>query len=227
MNRTNSALCADTVASFLSQHPDFFAQHADVFADLRVPHPYAPRAISLGERQVMTLRAKIKELEGQLSGLVRTARGNENISHTLSQWCAQMLAETDATQLPRHIMHSLATLFELPAVALRLWDLPQLPAGDYSADVSADIRDFAARLTQPVCARACAQPVLAWLPEATASLAIIPLKDRVDADAPAAPACFGLLVLASADAERFTPEMGTEFLRTLGELAAAALSRLR
>jgi len=63
MNNTNNALSADTVASFLSQHPDFFAQHAEVFADLRVPHPYASRAISLGERQVMTLRAKIKELE--------------------------------------------------------------------------------------------------------------------------------------------------------------------
>jgi len=145
-----------------------------------------------------------------------------------------MLAETDATQLPRHIMQSLATLFDLPAVALRLWALPQLPQDEYNADVTADIRDFAAHLTGPVCARADDQAVLAWLPETTASLAIIPLKDRADTDArasgedkPAPPTCFGLLVLASADAERFTPEMGTEFLVMLGELASAALSRLR
>ena len=37
----------------------------------------------------------------------------------------------------------------------------------------------------------------------------------------------GLLVLASPDPERFDSEMGTDFLGSLGELAGAALSRLR
>ena len=38
---------------------------------------------------------------------------------------------------------------------------------------------------------------------------------------------FGLLVLASPDADRFTSGMGTDFLQRIGELASAALSRLR
>jgi uncharacterized protein YigA (DUF484 family) len=44
-----------------------------------------------------------------------------------------------------------------------------------------------------------------------ASLAVIPLPS------------IGLLVLASPDANRFTADMGTEFLTRLGELAHAAL----
>jgi uncharacterized protein YigA (DUF484 family) len=36
-----------------------------------------------------------------------------------------------------------------------------------------------------------------------------------------------LLVLASGDAQRFAPDMGTDFLERIGELASAALSRLR
>jgi uncharacterized protein YigA (DUF484 family) len=39
--------------------------------------------------------------------------------------------------------------------------------------------------------------------------------------------CFGLLVLASPDPTRYAADMGTEFLSRLGEVTAAALSRLR
>jgi uncharacterized protein YigA (DUF484 family) len=38
---------------------------------------------------------------------------------------------------------------------------------------------------------------------------------------------FGLLVLASPDAQRFNSQMGTELLERLAELAGAALSSLR
>jgi uncharacterized protein YigA (DUF484 family) len=38
---------------------------------------------------------------------------------------------------------------------------------------------------------------------------------------------FGLLVLASPDAQRFNSTMGTDFLARIAELASAALSRLR
>jgi hypothetical protein len=39
-------------------------------------------------------------------------------------------------------------------------------------------------------------------------------------------ACFGLLVLASEDAYRFYPDMGTMYLSRIGELAGAALLRV-
>jgi len=215
----NTTFSAQDIADFLHQHPTFLEQHADVFAELRVPHPYAGRAISLGERQILTLRAKIKELEWRLSGLIHQARGNENISNTLTAWCTQMLAEADATQLPRHVVQSLSKLFDLPAVALRLWDLPHLPEGEFTADITPDARAFAARLNAPVCGPAADQPVTAWLPKPSASLAIVPLTHQ--------DARVGLLVLGSDDPERFTPDMGTAFLSMLGELTAAALSRLR
>jgi uncharacterized protein YigA (DUF484 family) len=38
---------------------------------------------------------------------------------------------------------------------------------------------------------------------------------------------FGLLVLASDQAQRFHASMGTDFLERIGELASAALTRLR
>ena len=62
-----------------------------------------------------------------------------------------------------------------------------------------------------------------WLDEPTqaASLALLALRS-----APGQPA-FGLLVLASPDAQRFNSQMGTDLLERLAELAGAALSVLR
>ncbi|PZQ58679.1 MAG: DUF484 domain-containing protein, partial [Variovorax paradoxus] len=50
---------------------------------------------------------------------------------------------------------------------------------------------------------------------------LIPL--RAEPELPA----FGLLVLASPDAQRYSAEMGTDFLERIAQLASAALSRLR
>jgi hypothetical protein len=64
---------------------------------------------------------------------------------------------------------------------------------------------------------------VSWLdePAEAKSLALIALREE-----PGAPS-FGMLVLASPDARRFQADMGTDFLERIGELASAALSRLR
>ena len=67
---------------------------------------------------------------------------------------------------------------------------------------------------------------VSWLedPAPVASLALIPLRSGMaGSQAPA----FGMLVLASGDAQRFNSGMGTDFLARIGEIASAALSRLR
>jgi uncharacterized protein len=62
-----------------------------------------------------------------------------------------------------------------------------------------------------------------WLdnPDQAVSVALIPLKASDSATA------LGLLVLASPDGQRFNSGMGTDFLERIGEVASAALSRLK
>src|SRR3546814_10823394 len=91
----------------------------------------------------MTLRARAKDLEWQLSGLVHNASGNEKISKTLNDWCCRMLAEDDASQIPAHIVRSLGDLFDLPTIALRVWDLPKLTDSEFNEDVTESIRAYA------------------------------------------------------------------------------------
>ena len=89
--------------------------------------------------------------------------------------------------------------------------------------MSDDLTLFASSLTEPFCGLNTGFESVNWLktPAAITSLALIPL--RVGPSTPA----FGLLVLASSDAQRFTSGMGTDFLSRIGELTSAALSRLR
>lgn len=219
---TAESLTADTIARFLQEQPSFFQDHAELFANLRVPHPNETRAISLGERQILTLRARVKDLEWKLSGLAHNASGNERTSKTLTSWCCRMLAEDDAAVLPGHIVDHLRELFDLPGVALRVWDLSDLDADSpHARDVTPSIRNYARELSRPYCGPYKNQEAVGWLPEVPASLAVIPLPAADDASP------IGLLVLGSDDIERFTPDMGTAFLEIIGSLAGAGLSRLR
>jgi uncharacterized protein YigA (DUF484 family) len=218
---TEASLTANDVAHFLKENPEFFHHHAELFSQLRVPHPNETRAISLGERQIMTLRARAKDLEWKLSGLVHNATGNEKITRSLTQWCCQMLAEPDAAQIPAHIVQSLTELFTLPAVALKLWGLSPAVPSAFTEDVSDSAKQYIRDLDEPYCGPFQGHEAAAWLTAPPASLAIIPLS------APAFNAHFGALVLGSDDAERFSPDMGTAFLESIGELAGASLSRLK
>lgn len=208
----------EDVAHFLKSNPEFFHEHAQIFAELRVPHPHETRAISLGERQILTLRNRCKELEWKLAGLLHNASGNERISQQLMQWCCDMLAENDAQAMPALIVERLQGIFELPAVILRLWD-KEGPA-PYVQDVGDAVKHYTGSLTSPYCGGAAACPAAEWLPSSVQSLACIALRPEGGINA------FGMLLLGSDDAGRFTSDMGTDYLATIGRLASAGLQRL-
>ena len=210
-----------TVARFLQDHPDFFTSHAELFAALTVPHPNQSRAISLGERQIMTLRDRQKDLEIRLAALSHQASFNQSIADKLTAWCEVLVAADDAQSIPGHIIAGLGEVFGLSDVSMRLWDLSIPPEG-VGTPVDDDARQFAQSLSAPYCGPNKDFSVAAWLQQPPASLAMIPVRHGHDAQAP----IVGLLLLGSDDAERFTSDMGTTFLETMARLASAAVGRL-
>jgi len=218
---SSASITAQDVAAFLQENPEFFREHADVFAALEVPHPHQAHAISLGERQIMTLRERTRELEWRLAELVRNATANESISERLNRWCGRMLAEKDPQRVPGAIALGLAEQFDIADIALRVWGLGELPDTGYGEAVSEDVRTFADSLKTPYCGTDTEFEAAGWLGGKPASLAIVALRPAAEASA------FGLLVMGSDDPERFSPEMGTAFLETLGNLASSALCRLK
>jgi hypothetical protein len=73
-------------------------------------------------------------------------------------------------------------------------------------------------MATPQCGPAEGNPFAPWFGEAAEhvrSLALVPLGEA---------AVFGLLALGAEDPQRFFPEMGTLYLRRIGELCAAGVT---
>ncbi len=230
-NLLNSALAnpitEDDIANYLANTPDFFLRHAELLAAVQLNSPHGQRAVSLQERQAEMLREKIKLLEQRVMEMLRNGNDNVILSNKILRWAGNLLQGSDVRQLPRQLAIDIEQQFAVPQVGLRLWDV----AADFAAEpfaqgVSDDLKSFATSLTEPFCGLNTGFESVNWLetPASITSLALIPL--RVGPSGSSTPA-FGLLVLASSDAQRFTSGMGTDFLARIGELASAALSRLR
>ena len=61
---------SEDVAQYLQDNPLFFEEHAEMLSQINLPHPHGGRTISLSERQLLTLRERVKELEKKLSELL-------------------------------------------------------------------------------------------------------------------------------------------------------------
>ena len=223
MNSILHSMSEGGIADFLASTPDFFERHAELLASVQLSSGHGSRAISLQERQARLLRDKIKGLETQLVEMIRHGQDNLVIAGKMQSWTRRLLQTPRARDLPGAMVQGLASDFQVPQAALKLWGLDAAYAGeDFAVGVSDAIRTFAAALSAPYCGVNAGFEAAGWLPQAdqAQSLALVAL--RTDKDAPVS----GLLVLASPDAQRFHSGMGTEFLDRLGELAGAALSRL-
>ena len=228
MNQSlNNPITEDDIANYLSITPDFFQRHAELLAAVQFTSPHSHRAVSLQERQAEMLREKIKVLEQRVMEMIRNGNDNVLLSDKILRWARSLLLTSDLRALPAAITEEIQQQFAVPQVGLRLWGVaPEFADLAVAQGVSDDAKVFASSLMEPFCGLNTGFEAVGWLadPAAVTSLALIPL--RSSAPSATAPA-FGMLVLASPDAQRFHSGMGTDFLARMGELASAALSRLR
>lgn len=207
----------DAVMNYLKQHPEFFEDNADFVATIFIPHPHGGRAVSIGERQILTLRDKGKQLEGKLRELIDYGEENDAISEKLHRLTLALVAARDAETVIEALYFNLREDFAVPHIVLRLWPQgahPRLPEFDAA---SVESHDFAESLANPYCSAHAMVDTASWFGEQAPllrSFAYVALKSDHT---------FGLLAMASEDAQRFYPEMGTLYLKRLGELTAAAL----
>ena len=214
----------DDIANYLANTPDFFVRHAGVLAAVQLSSPHGQRAVSLQERQAELLREKIKGLELRSADMIRHGQENSAIADRLHRWTRELLLTRDTQDLPLVAAREMAAQFNVPQVAIKLWDVaPDFAGQAYAQGASDDVQAFASSLPRPYCGSNPGLEAAGWLVDAgaVASLALIPLRAGEGQDA------FGLLVLGSSDPQRFAADMGTEFLERMGELTSAALSRLR
>jgi len=209
---------ADDLARFLRANPQFFDQNPDLLETIHVPHPYGGRAIPLAERQTVALREKAKQLEGKLAELMKFGEENDAISEKVHRLAVALAGARDFPVLARSLYFHLREDFAVPHVVLRVWGKAVPADFEEAREVDAKQREQAALIGAPQCGPAQGNLFTAWFSDAAEhirSIALVPLGQTT---------VFGLLALGSEDPQRFYPEMGTLYLRRIGELAAAGVT---
>lgn len=225
-NKSNSesdAIIADAmmdesiIADYLATHPDFFQRHANLLETLQVPH--GTGTVSLIERQVAVLREKSRDLEEQLNGLIRTARGNEQIVTRLQRFTLELMRADGLNEVIATCQEILRDDFNADFVTLRI-----IGGDDTMHFISPDNEmlshfDKLFDSKKPVCGRLSdEQHTFLFNSQADHinSVALIPLVGAQR---------MGILALGSEDETRFHPGMGTVFISHLGELISTSLMR--
>lgn len=212
----------DQVTEFLRDNPQFFERHAALLTEIYLPSPHGSGTISLAERQQLAQRDKIRILEAKLSELIEFGEENDVISDKVHRLTLTILAARNFDALVQMAAHNLREDFQVPHVALRLWARPQDEADTASEefeDIEQATRDWAGELNGPLCGGRPPIDIDTWFGELNAPLqsyALIALRGEKT---------FGLLAMASEDDQRFYPQMGTLYLKRIGELLSVALLR--
>ena len=205
------------IVDYLSKNPDFFQRHSSLLETLQVPH--GTGTASLIERQVAVLREKSRDLEEQLNGLIRTARGNEQIVTRLQRFTLELMRANSTDDIITTCHDILRDDFNADFVTLKL--IGTKKSKHFISSKSPEIKQFDKLLEskQPVCGRLKAEQQEFFFNKESSkvnSVALIPLVGDQK---------IGLLALGSENESRFHPGMGIVFIRHLGELISTSLSR--
>lgn len=214
-------LRAEDVAQYLQHNPQFFEHFADLLAQIVIPHPHGGRAVSITERQLLTLREKNRQLESKLAELIEFGEDNDAIGEKMHRLGVALIAAATFPSALHALHFHLHEDFAVPHVALRLWSAPAgIPDLPEFAAVSKELQVFAETLARPYCGTTDGFETAGWFGEQGGHLrsqALIALRNGGGS--------IGLIALGSEEPGRFYADMGTLYLERLGEMASAAIER--
>ncbi|GGY22499.1 DUF484 family protein [Paludibacterium paludis] len=209
---------SDDVLAFLDSHPDFLTHHAERFGLRAAPQERV--VVSFAERQLLDMKDRIRQLESRLHQLVRHGEANDLIQARSHRLALGLMQARSTESVLAAVSKGLLDIFQIDRVALRLWH-PQAETRTPSCTTTrADIQLLARNLSAPSCGPYANDEVLSWFPPVPVLQSFAQIALREESGEP-----FGLLVLASDNADRFTFDMHTHYLAQMGEMVSAALLR--
>jgi uncharacterized protein len=212
-------LSAEDVAEFLRANPDFFEHHVEVLLNINVAHPHGGRTVSIPERQLIATREKVKLIESKLAELLKFGEENDALSERIHALLLKLIASEGADALIDTLFLELLDNFQVPHVALRLWDVAPAGEGPEFQPVAEELKRFVEAMHAPYCGSHPVYETHLWFGEHAPHLksyAMVALRGE---------RTIGLLLMASENASRFYADMGTIFLTRIGDVLATCLLR--
>lgn len=206
------------VAAYLEQHPEFFENHQEILEKLRLQHKVYG-SVSLVERQILGLRNKAEKLQTQLNSLIDNAHNNGELLNKCAELFVAMIAAHSTQEMVDRLLEHLRDNFELDNVQLWLCDdAGTLHHVNYSdIEIIRQLTDQHFIQNDPVCGRVTESiSQLFGGDHELESYSMIPLGEN---------ASIGVIALGSKDVDLFTADMGTLFLRLIGDVTEACLAK--
>lgn len=218
-NHPNNIVNEAEVAEYLEKNPQFFSNHTGLLATMHLPNPHGSGTVSLAERQQAAQREKIHQIERKYTELLQFGIENDEKSNKVHKLTLSLLNASNLADIADALNKSLQNDFGISSSKILLWAEPK-NSEDAGLSVFEEVDDISRNW-----AEALVEPYCGILPNE--NLSSIKIND--DAKSCAITALeigtpVGLLVMASDDEKRFYPEMGTLFVRRIGELLSAAVS---
>lgn len=215
---------ATDVIQFLTSNPEFFNQHSEVLAKLRIPH-HTGDAVSLIEKQLSVLRRQCSSLENKLTELISVARENEKLHQRMHLLIQEVISAPSLDDVISLTRESLIENFHADELKIVLID----DKGDNNHEIEPERyvaydeprlnlfeKHFTSRETL------CGVPgdemktfLFGDNGNRVGSVAVIPLHHGRS---------LGLAVLSSRDDSRFDSDKGVMFLNQLGEVLSRRIS---
>jgi uncharacterized protein len=205
----------ESVVAYLRRHPEFFFQHQELLAQLKIPHRNGT-AVSLVERQVKVLRDENKQLQRKLANLIDMAKRNEQLNQRIQRVVCRLTGVTGIEAFFDALYNVLAEEFLTDAITLRLFGLPGTRPEfvEYDAEIFT-LFECVLKGGNPLCGRlSLEQHEYLFSAHKIGSAALIPLGS---------PEPYGILALGSSDVARYHSGMATDLLKHLGDLISALL----
>ncbi len=205
----------EQIAAYLQENPDFFAQHQDLLAELRLPHE-SGAAVSLVERQVSILRERNMDMRHRLSKLLDNARENDKLFDKTKRLILSLLEGQDLGDIIDALHYSFDKEFLIHFTSVIFFgNSEKIPSSQANIVSMTDAREHLGNLiknNRAVCGTL-ALPELEFIfgqhASEIGSVAVVPLIHG---------SAFGLLAIGNRDPHYYRSSMGTLFLSYIGEV---------
>jgi uncharacterized protein YigA (DUF484 family) len=215
------ALNDELVRQYLQENGDFLQRNPDMLDHLHISHA-SGSAVSLVEKQVSILRERNIDMRHRLKTLTANARDNDQIYEHTRKLVLALLEADSVDALYTAFMEAMNRDFKVDYASMILFGEADHEGACRVEDTAAAALEIGALLksNKPVCGVLRKEELAYLFPEAGAvgSAALMPLANGEEQ---------GLIAVGSADANRYTGNMGTLFLTHIADVIVRLLPGLR
>ena len=216
----SQSLEAAAIAAYLEAHPDFFVEHEDLLASLRIPHRRGD-TVSLVERQMTILRDRNIELRHRLSHLMDVARDNDRLFDKTRRLILALLDATSLEDVVICVEDSLRQDFQVPFVSLILLGDNAMPVGRWVTHAEAQVAIGGLLQEEKSVSGTLREHELDFLfgeeqRKQIGSTAVVAISHQ---------GIHGILAIASRDPQHYKSSVGTLFLSYIAEVMGRVLPR--